>query len=52
MEYIIAFLFFFCVQIIDWFVQICLALQYLHKNNVLHRDIKPQVDIDKGHLIM
>ncbi|XP_039537217.1 probable serine/threonine-protein kinase DDB_G0277449 isoform X1 [Pimephales promelas] len=29
-------------QIIDWFVQICLALQHLHKKNILHRDIKPQ----------
>lgn len=29
-------------RVLDWFVQIALALQYLHSNHVMHRDMKPQ----------
>ncbi|XP_048827631.1 serine/threonine-protein kinase Nek1-like [Brienomyrus brachyistius] len=29
-------------QILDWFVQICLALKYVHHRNIVHRNIKPQ----------
>ncbi|XP_073500192.1 serine/threonine-protein kinase Nek1 isoform X2 [Phyllobates terribilis] len=29
-------------QILDWFVQLCLALKHVHHRKILHRDIKSQ----------
>uniref|UniRef100_A0A8C5MRA1 non-specific serine/threonine protein kinase n=1 Tax=Leptobrachium leishanense TaxID=445787 RepID=A0A8C5MRA1_9ANUR len=29
-------------QILDWFVQLCLALKHVHDRKILHRDIKSQ----------
>ncbi|KAM4730659.1 serine/threonine-protein kinase Nek5 [Anableps anableps] len=30
------------VQIVDWFIQICLGLKHIHDRKILHRDIKSQ----------
>ncbi|KAL3308471.1 Serine/threonine-protein kinase Nek4 [Cichlidogyrus casuarinus] len=30
------------IQIVEWFVQIAIALQYMHERNILHRDLKTQ----------
>lgn len=29
-------------QILDWFVQICLAIKHIHERHILHRDLKTQ----------
>ena len=30
------------MEVFNWFVQICLALEYVHGRRVIHRDIKTQ----------
>jgi serine/threonine protein kinase len=34
---------FFFLKILDWFVQISLALKHVHDRKILHRDLKSQV---------
>jgi len=29
-------------QIIDWTVQMCLAIYYMHERRILHSDLKPR----------
>ena len=31
------------LQVLDYFVQICLALKHVHDRKILHRDLKSQV---------
>lgn len=32
-------------RVVEWFVQISLGLQYLHDQNILHRDLKVSVNL-------
>ena len=34
--------------ILDWFVQVCLAVKHVHDRKILHRDLKSQVNSEGG----
>lgn len=39
-------------QVVEWFVQIAMALQYMHERHVLHRDLKTQnIFLTKSNII-
>ena len=39
-------------QVLDWFAQLCLAVSYIHRRRVLHRDLKSQnVFLTRNNLV-
>uniref|UniRef100_A0A061R280 non-specific serine/threonine protein kinase n=1 Tax=Tetraselmis sp. GSL018 TaxID=582737 RepID=A0A061R280_9CHLO len=40
-------------QIMDWFIQLALAIHHLHEKNIIHRDLKPgNIFLNKSHTIV